>query len=122
MDNNSFTDSRRHLRYDIMDFAMIYGASHPQGVRALVVDLGLGGIAIRSREALEADEKIRIQIGKSGGTPYELNGQVRYCDNGQSNPLYSIGIQFEPANHEEKISIARLINEAFQRSCKQNSA
>lgn len=87
-----------------------------------MVDLGLGGIAIRSRDPLLPEEKIEINIGRSNGAPYTLHGQVRYCEGENSQPLYSVGIQFEPENHEEKIAIARLINEAFQRSCKQNSA
>lgn len=116
MDSIQNMDSRRHLRYDVLDFAMLYGGGS-DGVRALIVDLGLGGMAMRTKEPLTDLAKVSILVGHASGNPIEVTGVVRYCENRPGSPLYAVGIQFEPNGHEERLRIAKLINEAFQRSC-----
>lgn len=105
------------MRYDVLDFAMIFTSDAAEGVRALIVDLGLGGLAVRTNEPVALMEKLRIVIGQTSGTPFEVTGVVRYCEARKDSPLYAVGLQFDPASHEERIRIAKLINYAFQRSC-----
>ena len=42
-------DKRRYLRYDLLDYAMAYSEHDLVGIRSVIADVGLGGLALRTQ-------------------------------------------------------------------------
>lgn len=121
MENKAPKDVRRYLRYDLLDYVLAYPKNAPGGIRSIIADVGLGGLALRSHEPLTVGSEVNIIIGQGANASLMIKGVVRHSDlNGESN-LYATGVQFRPENHDQRIAIARYVNEVFQRRCDASS-
>lgn len=114
------SDSRRYVRYELLDYAMAVTQEHPEGIRIVVADVGLGGLALRSKSQLTSGEHIKICLNKGDGTQITFNAGVRYSDRVPETGLYASGVQFTPESHEERLDIAMFVNEAFLKLCDTN--
>ncbi|MHB8636922.1 MAG: PilZ domain-containing protein [Fimbriimonadaceae bacterium] len=110
-------DKRRYLRYDLLDYAMAYGDNDMIGVRSVIADVGLGGLALRTHEPLAAGEKLKLIVGRGSGHAITIRGLIRHVQLHPESRLYAIGVQFQPENHEERVTIAQYVHEIFQRRC-----
>jgi hypothetical protein len=110
------TDKRRFLRYEMLDYALAY-TSGCEAINSVIVDIGLGGVQLRSKEALPVGAVCQIHIGRSEGDPLVLAGEVRHSKLVPNSDLVSSGIRFCPHTHEERLAIAEYVHGVFQRQC-----
>lgn len=110
-------DKRRYLRYDLLDYAMAYSEHDLIGVRSVIADVGLGGLALRTHEPLEAGSKLKLVVGRGSDSSITIKGIVRHVSVNPESRLYAVGVQFQPENHEERVTIAQYVHEIFQRRC-----
>ena len=108
-------DKRQYLRYEILDYALVYGENYAEPIRSVVVDLGLGGLQIRCRENIPAGEIVNLKIGNMEHPPINIRGEVRYTQSVNNSDLFSVGIRFMPETHEDRIAMAEYVHAVFQR-------
>jgi hypothetical protein len=112
---DSSPDSRRYARFEIIECAIIYEKDRTEPYRAVVVDIGLGGVQLRSKEVLPVGEVCRIHVGRDGKKPFEMDGEVRYSHGLDNTDLIASGIRFVPSDHEQRIAVAEYVHGVFRR-------
>lgn len=110
------SDKRRYLRYEMLDYALAY-VDDSEAIKAVIVDIGLGGMQLRSKEALTVGAHCKVHIGRLHGDPIVLAGEIRHCGAVEDSDLFATGIRFCPENHEERLAIAEYVHGVFQRQC-----
>lgn len=116
MDFSKATDKRRFLRYEMLDYALVYaGGGEP--INAVIVDIGLGGLQLRSKSSLPLGVPCKVQIGRQQGSPLELKGEVRHSGKVNGTDLIAAGVRFCPENHEDRLAIAEYVHSVFRRQC-----
>lgn len=108
-------DLRRYARFDMFEYAIIESPSHGESIRAVVVDISLGGLQIRCREHLPPGEIVRVKVGQSEAQPLQLKVEVRYCVPVEGSDINAVGLRFMAANHEERLQIANYVHAVFLR-------
>lgn len=109
------SDGRRFERFDILDYAMVSSPNHPEAFRSVIVDIGLGGLQLRSKDQLPVGDTCTLQIGQEEGDPISMQGEVRYSKIADESGLYSSGFKFLPSTHEERAAIAAYVHSVFMR-------
>ncbi len=109
--------NRRYLRYEILDYALVQPTDAPQPINAVIVNIGLGGAQLRSKQPLPLGQICKLKVGRNGDRLLELRGEVRHCSALEDSDLYASGFQFVPDNHRERMDIAEYVHEVFQRQC-----
>jgi len=110
-------DKRRYLRYDVLDYVAIDLDGTPQSVNAVIVDISLGGLQLRSRDALPAGRFCTVRVGCADMPPLSLRGEVRHCTPMPDSDLHATGIKFMPETHADRMAIAEYVHDIFQRQC-----
>ena len=120
-------DKRRYLRYEILDYVLIREAEQgprPQTlkedkepIKAVVVDIGLGGLQVRTREKLREGQSYWVEVGRPGLEPLILRCEVRHVGKVPDSDLFSTGMGFIPENHVDRMAIATYVHQVFQRQC-----
>lgn len=100
----------------MLDYALVYGET-PEAIRGVIVDIGLGGLQLRSKEDINLGTLCRIHIGQLHGDPLVLAGEVRHTGEIDGSDLIAIGIRFVPQTHDERLAIAEYVHGVFQRQC-----
>jgi hypothetical protein len=108
-------DGRRFERFEILDYAMVNSPTCGDPFRSVIVDIGLGGLQLRSKEQLPVGETCELHIGRNGGEPLIVQGEVRYSRITDESGLFSSGFKFLPKSHEERASIAEYVHSVFMR-------
>lgn len=116
MSHNESMDKRRYIRYEVLDYASVVG-SGADGFNAVIVDIGLGGLQLRTRAPLAPGQELRIRVGRIDLPPLTLRAEVRHCAVIPNSALCSIGVRFTPDTHEERMAIAEYVHGVFQRQC-----
>lgn len=98
-----------------MECALLYQENREEAYRAMLVDIGLGGVQLRSKEPLPVSEICMLEIGRDGEKPLSLRGQVRHCRPVKNSDLYTSGFKFAPDCHEQRVAIAEYVHGVFQR-------
>jgi hypothetical protein len=117
LSNNFGSDKRRYLRYEILDYAQAFCGDRTDSTNCVIVDIGLGGLQLRSKQALPVGEMCAIQVGRLDKSPLILKGEVRHCGLIDDSDLYASGIRFMPQSHMDRMAIAEYVHEIFQRQC-----
>jgi c-di-GMP-binding flagellar brake protein YcgR len=102
------------VRFEVIECAMIYEEGRSEPYRAVVVDIGLGGLQVRSKEQLPVGAICRICIGRDGKQPLDLPGEVRYSHAVEQTDLMASGVRFLPKNHEQRIAVAEFVHSVFE--------
>ena len=110
-------DKRRYLRYEILDYALVFPGQDPAPVQAVIVDIGLGGLQIRSKAALPVGVKCSVEVGRQQRASLFLKGEIRHCGVMDNSDLFGSGIRFLPQDHPDRMAIAEYVHEIFQRQC-----
>lgn len=113
--SEQMADTRRYARFEMFEYAMVYVPNRPDPVRTVIVDIGLGGLQLRSRGELPVGETCMVQVGSAAGKSFELRGEVRHSTALPETNIYSTGIRFLPATHEDRVAIAEYVHAVFQR-------
>jgi len=108
-------DLRRYARFDLFEYAMVESPSHGEMIRAVVVDISLGGLQIRCREHLPVGEQVGVKVGQTEAQPLHLKAEVRYCVPIEGSDINAVGLRFMATTHEERLQIANYVHSVFLR-------
>jgi len=108
-------DQRRHVRYELVDFALLESPSTQEPIRCVVVDVSLGGIQVRSKIGLPVGEQCTLHIAQLGAKPLKVRGEVRHIENIKGSELIGTGLRFLPETHEDRVAIMEYVHGVFLR-------
>lgn len=111
----SKSDLRLYARFEYVECAMIYETEESEPYRAMLVDIGLGGVQLRSKDMLPLETPLQMRIGQDGKAPLVAKGLVRYCYSEGNDGMFVSGFKFYPETHEERVAIAEYVHGVFQR-------
>lgn len=110
-------DKRRHLRYQVLDFAAAHIDGQDEPMTAIVVDIGLGGLQLRSKTPLPEGKRAVLTVGRIDGDPFVIRGEIVHTVHIEETNLFGCGVRFIPDTHTERLAIAELVHTVFQRQC-----
>lgn len=105
-------DLRQHFRFDILEYAVFHAEG--ETVPAVVVDISLGGLQLRTRRDCRTGDRIEIIIGQGGAPTIRADLEVRYCASVGSE-LFAVGCRFLPASKEDCVTLVDYIHDVFRR-------
>jgi hypothetical protein len=112
--SNPSYDIRKFARFEVIECAMIYDDTRSEPYRAVVVDIGLGGLQLRSKEVLPVGDICQVHVGREGKKPLELPAEVRYSAQIENSDLIASGVRFMPQTHEQRVAVAEYVHSVFQ--------
>ncbi len=107
-------DGRRYERIPVLDYAMVRSTNSGHPFRALVIDVSLGGLRLRSEHDFNPGELIEIQIAQEKGEPVTVVAEVRHSNEVEGSPFYLCGGRFLPKTHEQRVAIVHYVHDAFR--------
>jgi c-di-GMP-binding flagellar brake protein YcgR len=113
MQQNS--DLRLYARFEHVECAMVYEQGDAEPHRAMLVDIGLGGVQLKTKQALPIGTPLTLQLGQDDKAPLVATGHVRYCYPEGDEDFYISGFKFTPVSHEERVAIAEYVHGVFQK-------
>ena len=110
-------DKRKHARFELLGYVLLDGqggdvASQPQ--RAVVVDVSLGGLQIRSQSAFDEGALMQLTVGRAGDEPVAVVAEVRYSIPVEDSDLFATGFRVRPENREQRIEWVDYVHAVFQ--------
>jgi c-di-GMP-binding flagellar brake protein YcgR len=106
-------DRRRHSRFELLEYAEVFVNDDADADNAMLVDISLGGMQIRSRRRFDVGDKCLMLIGKGGDKPLSVHVEARYSVNVSGSALYASGFRFRPASSAERIELVDYIHNIF---------
>jgi len=111
------TDKRRYIRYELLDYAQLEQIGSGPTLNTIIVDIGLGGLQLRSREPVTVGTKCHITVGRMEGAILTFRAEIRHCAQVEGAELFGLGVRFLPESHDERMGIAEFVHAIFQRQC-----
>lgn len=108
-------DNRRYARYEILDYALVESDHFQEPIRSVIVDIGLGGLQLRSKVALPVGTQCLLKLGNMESAPVTIRGEIRHIQPVEGSDLVACGVKFVPENHEERSTVAEYVHSVFQR-------
>ena len=108
-------DQRRHVRYELIEFALLEADSVPDPIRCIIVDVSLGGLQIRSKCDLPVGVVCFLNISPLDRKPIRMRGEVRHSGPVEGTELVGSGFRFLPESQEERVAIMEYVHNAFLR-------
>ena len=115
MSNNHGNDQRRHVRYELIDFALLESDTLADPIRCVIVDVSLGGLQIRSKCALPVGRECYLRIARLGKKPIRIRGEVRHSGVVKGADLIASGFRFLPEDQDERVEIMEYVHSVFVR-------
>lgn len=112
-------DGRRHYRFETMEYVQLSEPNTKEPFSAVIVDISLGGLQLRSRNICEAGKVYHLQIGQGEQEPIEAEIEIRYCKPVDGSDLNSIGVKFMPAQREKRMRLVQYIHQSFSNQVNQ---
>ena len=116
-EGTSKTDKREYARFELLEYVLLGGAavkSSSQPERAVVVDVSLGGLQIRSRSTFEEGALLQLTVGRAGNDPVFVVAEVRYSIPVEDSDLYATGFRVRPEDKTQRIAWVDYVHEVFQ--------
>jgi hypothetical protein len=110
-------EKRRYLRYEMLDYAAVRLTEPESEINAIIVDIGLGGLQLRTKGPVREGCSCIVEVGRYEAAPFLLRGEVRYSLPIDNSDLFATGIRFRPQNHEDRLAIAEYVHTVFRRQC-----
>ncbi|KAA0232496.1 MAG: PilZ domain-containing protein [Armatimonadetes bacterium] len=110
---------RRFERFEVVDYVVIHAKSGTDPLRSIITDIGLGGLQLRSKSALDQGETCELHIGRGDQDPLIIQAEVRYCREDPTAGMFSSGFRFLPTTHEQRAAIAEFVHSVFLRQADQ---
>ncbi|HXH61178.1 MAG TPA: PilZ domain-containing protein [Fimbriimonadaceae bacterium] len=109
-------DNRKHARFELLDYAMMQGEDKRENpsLRAVIVDVSLGGLQIRSRTKFQHGDIYHLAIGRVDSTPLLVSAEVRYSVNVEGSDLYATGFKVQPEDNAQRIAWVDYVHNVFQ--------
>jgi hypothetical protein len=114
MSQINYSDLRLYARFEFIQTAMVHAEGVEEPFRTMLVDIGLGGVQLRSRELIPVDTPLTLHLGQDDQPPLQLKGRVKYCNPGGDDGMYISGFKFTPETHQERVAIAEFVHRVFQ--------
>ncbi len=111
------SDKRRYIRYELLDYAQLEPIGSGPTLNTIIVDIGLGGLQLRSRESIPVGTKCYITVGRMEGAILTFRAEIRHCAIVEGADLFGLGVRFLPESHDERMGIAEFVHAVFQRQC-----
>lgn len=108
---------RQFLRYEVLDYAIVAPPDGSEPINTIIVDMGLGGLQLRSKQVLPVGEICKLQVGRLNDEPLVLHGEVRHSDLMPNCDLVASGVRFIPRDHDERMAVAAFVQAVFRRQC-----
>ena len=107
-------DQRLHVRYELIDFALI---ETPEGeaIRCVIVDVSLGGLQIRSKQNLPVGEKCFLRMAFGDKKLLRIRGEVRHSQPVAGAELFASGFRFLPESEQQRREVMQYVHEVFVR-------
>lgn len=122
MESPNYTDVRRFARFPLLEYAMVHLEDGSDPFRAMVVDIGLGGAQLRSKEKLPAGAVCTLEMGQDENTTLSIRGEVRFSAQIPHSDLHASGFKFMPEDHVERTAIAAFVHYVFQLQAEEEMA
>lgn len=113
--DSNVSDQRRHTRFEIFEYVLIYVDTVPEPIPAVIVDISLGGLQVRSRAFPQPGELVQLTIGQGDGVPLVVNAETRYTHPVDGGDLFATGFRFLPHDLAERMRLVNYIHDTFQR-------
>jgi hypothetical protein len=109
-------DQRQHARFELLDYALMQGHNGEEAPsqRAIIVDVSLGGLQIRSRTKFTHGDVYRLTVGRAESTPVNIVAEVRYSIPIDESDLYATGFKVRPEDNEQRINWVDYVHTVFQ--------
>jgi hypothetical protein len=111
------TDKRRYIRYELLDYAQLEPIGSTASYNTIIVDIGLGGLQLRTKREMAVGTKCRVTVGRIEGPPLSFRAEIRHCAAIEGADLFGLGVRFLPESHDERMAIAEFVHAVFQRQC-----
>jgi len=108
-------DLRRHSRFEVLETALVYRSGQGAPIAALIVDISLGGLQTRGRDAFEMGEPCVVVVGRDGHAPLPVPAKVIFCLPVEESGLVATGFRFTPKTMEERMAIVQHVHDIFQK-------
>ena len=110
------SDKRQHARFELLDYALMHGhAAEPVSAqRAIIVDVSLGGLQIRSRTKFTHGDVFRLTVGRAEIAPVVIAAEVRYSIPVDGSDLYATGFKVRPEDNQQRINWVDYVHTVFQ--------
>lgn len=115
MEQPQMSDSRRYERFPCAHMVTIRPRtkkSESDEVRALVVDVSLGGLKMRTKAPLDTSTPYVLTMA-GAETPIDFNGEVVHLAPAEDDGENAVGFVFRPESHEERVAIANFVHKVF---------
>ena len=119
MKRQSKADTRRYARFGVLEYAIVFLNGTAEPLRSVIVDVGLGGIQILSKQQLPVGHVCHLTIGRSDGTSLDIPGEVRFSQPMDGSELFSTGMRFAPETHQQRSELVDYVHAVFQRQADQ---
>ena len=116
------TDVRRYPRFEVLEYAMVEVTGQAVATRMVLVDIGLGGAQLRSREPLLVCAVCIVHLHGENERPFDVRAEVRFSAPVPDSDLHMSGLRFLPAGHEDRRAVAEYVTWVFQRQGERGSA
>ena len=107
-------ENRRYKRWEIFEYAIVKSDTNPNPDPAVIVDLSLGGVQLRSRMPYSSGETCTVIITRDGIEPLEVAAEIRHSTQVEGSDLYATGVRFTPITVEQRVALVNYIHERFQ--------
>ncbi len=113
---NPDSDQRQHARFELLDYVLMqgHGDEQPAAQRAIIVDVSLGGLQIRSRTKFTHGDIFRLTVGRAESSPVLIAAEVRYSIPIDESDLYATGFKVKPEDNEQRINWVDYVHTVFQ--------
>jgi hypothetical protein len=110
------TDKRQHARFELLDYALMQGHTDGEAPaqRAIIVDVSLGGLQIRSRTKFSHGDLYRLTVGRADSTPVLIAAEVRYSIPIEDSDLFATGFKVRPEDNDQRINWVDYVHTVFQ--------
>jgi hypothetical protein len=97
-----------------LEYGLLFHGPNDPGSTCVIVDVSLGGVQTRSRQAFEVGKRYRLVLGSDRGEPFEVVAEVRHSNLDSRSGLYSTGFRFVPQGFEERMAVVDYVHAIFQ--------
>lgn len=111
---DALNDRRRHARFELLDYAILTRVGETESVRAVIVDISLGGLQLRSRRPFVDGARYKLVIGQGDNTPITINAESRHSKPIKDTDLFSTGFRLTPETAIERIEWVEYVHMIFK--------
>jgi c-di-GMP-binding flagellar brake protein YcgR len=118
MEQQRLQETRRYERFPCAQMVTIRSVDDIQGAeeaRALVVDVSLGGLKMRTKASLDPSKTYILTMAATG-IPMNFHGTVVHLAQSESDGETGVGFVFRPESHDERVAIANFVHQVFSQA------